>query len=89
MIATEFIRTESYSDLRRMDSFKNESISNSKFTVVRKIGEGVSSIIYLVRQLESLTSIFEEEKVPERLFALKVFYKDHYKPLALKEYRSF
>ena len=82
MIATEFIRTESYSDLRRMDSFKNESISNSKFTVVRKIGEGMSSIIYLVRQLESLTSIFEEEKVPERLFALKVFYKDHYKPLA-------
>ena len=49
----------------------------------------MSSIIYLVRQLESLTSIFEEEKVPERLFALKVFYKDHYKPLALKEYRSF
>ena len=45
MIATEFIRTESYSDLRRMDSFKNESISNSKFTVVRKIGEGMSSII--------------------------------------------
>lgn len=27
--------------------------------------------------------------MPERLFALKVFYKDHYKPIALKEFRSF